>query len=127
MNREYKSEQWKMERRATLISGPYLKCPNPKCGWMAYGAYTSQSVEKYCMCKICGFWQEVDGKPKQCVIFYHNCKGNRQPLPPSGHPRKGYCWNSDENAIEISCEYCDEVITTKTMWPIEDPQKSSTT
>ena len=122
MNREYKSEQWEIERKATLLSGPFLLCPYPRCGRAAYGAYTSPSVEKYCMCKFCGFWQEVGGEPKQCPIFHHDCKGNKQPLPLTGHPRKGDCYTSNEKAEEVSCEFCDEVITEKAKWPIDDPE-----
>jgi len=118
MGREYTKEQWGKERALTLQGIP-LKCPNPKCGRLGtYKAYTQPAVEMYCMCKFCGFWQAVGEKPKQCNIFHHNCKGNKQLLPPGGHPRKGYCWIA---ADEVGCEYCDEVITNKVKWPVDDP------
>lgn len=92
----------------------------PECGSSNfYDQYPQNAFpEPYAMCKHCGYWKKEGEEKRQCRIFYHNCKGNKQPLPPGGHPRKGFCWIA---ADEVECEYCDEVITNKVRWPVDDP------
>jgi len=118
MSRKYTKEQWEKERESTL-SGIPLKCPNPRCERLGnYWAYTQPAVERYCMCKFCGFWQAVGEASKQCNMFYHECKNGKKPLPLDGHPRKGYDWIAADKDI---CEYCGETITNKVKWPVDDP------
>jgi ribosomal protein S27AE len=91
----------------------------PKCGSSNFYDQYHQNAfpEPYAMCKNCGYWKKENEEVRQCNIFYHDCKGNKQPLPPAGHPRKGFCWGFGD---EIACEYCDEIIKEKAKWPAED-------
>lgn len=103
-----------------------MNCPNCKSSNFFYDKYQQTDrnagvVFTYAMCKNCGYWKREDEeKPRQCTIFHHNCKGDKQPLPPTGHPRKGYCWVGADRD-ECACEYCNEIITKKAKWPAEDP------
>lgn len=95
-------------------------CPNCGNSKFFYDQYHQAAfLEAYAMCKFCGYWRKGNDEPKQCNIFYHECKGDKNPLPQGGHPRKGYCWVTEQDTCE--CEFCYEIMTKKVKWPFEDP------
>ena len=116
VNRIYTEEQWKIDFLFNILRTPL---PCPQCKLLGYMGYTQNSVPEYCMCKLCGFWQAVGEELRQCSIFHHDCKGNKNPLPPTGHPRKGFCYVADEKATEAGCEFCIEGAKEKAQWPAE--------
>ena len=74
----YSVGDWEKDR--ALQSGVRLRCPSCETD-VPFGPYEHPrgdgSLRRYRGCKMCGFWQEADGRspPFRCVLTVHACVG----------------------------------------------------
>ena len=128
----YTPVDWQADRDAEG-RGDVLRCPNCEhANWYhPVGIPPDSGAErKYRACKVCGFWQEADGKPAyRCWMTVHTCLGSlaegaRCQFCGAWGPRTWHagCWRilpSRELGV-TTCPNCGVILTPGHVvpWPV---------